>query len=186
MEINLGYDAAEIARLKQEMLDAGTPYLFTEEPQLPDFKHFYFVGNHEGKEVIYDTVIYTLRMYYESKLYEIAEEEAMKEYPDYKPVDIEVDENGEPQALGEEDEEVEEYKASIILELQEDDEIKVQEQVFADSSFDYGVGLEVVLNVEEVTEEVVAKFVADYNGGTLRLDESLYSFELDFGPEDEE
>jgi len=186
MEPNLGFDAVEIARRKEEMVIEGKPFLYTDEVQLPDFKHFYFVGIHEGKEVIFDAVLYTLRMFYESKLYEIAEEEAVKEFPDYKPYDLRVGDNGELEAEGEVDEEVEEYKASIIMELQEDDDIKVQELVQHDDSFDYGIGLEVVLNVEEVTDEVVSKFIADYKAGTLRLDEGLYSFEIDDEDEDEE
>lgn len=183
---NIGRTAAEVARVKQEMLEAGTPFLLTDEPQLPEFKHFYFVGNHEGKEVVFDAVVYTLEMYYASTLYEIAEEEAVKQFPHYKPYDLNVDESGEIIADGEVDEEIEEYKASIIMELQEDDEVKVKETIQFDADFDYGVGLEAMLNVEEVTEEVITKFISEFNAGTLRLDENLYSFELPDADEEDE
>jgi hypothetical protein len=179
---NKGYSAEEIAILRQDCLAAGTTFRENdEEPQSPELRHFHFVGTHEGQEVIFDTVIYTLEMLYVSNLYQIAEERALEEYPDHEPWGLTMDEEGNmvpDRELTEEDEEVEEFKASIILELEEDDEYKVQETVAIDDTFDYGVGLEVALNVPEITNEVIAKFIEDFNGGNLQLDQTLYSFEI--------
>jgi hypothetical protein len=36
--------------------------------------------------------------------------------------------------------------------------------------------LDISLNVEEITQEVIEKFISDFNAGTLELDPTLYSF----------
>src|SRR3712207_7946942 len=51
-------------------------YLLDENDENSDeYAHFYFIGKFEGKDVIYDTAIYTLRLHHESELYEIARSE---------------------------------------------------------------------------------------------------------------
>ncbi len=179
MNENKGFQAEEIAEVRQQCLANGANFVENdEEPQSPQFRHFLFVGQHEGQEVIFDAVIYTLEMLYISNLYEIAEERALEEFPDHKPWELVKNEDGELVPDGEVDEEVEEFKASIILELEEDDEYKVEELVNIDTNFEYGVGLEIALNVPEITDEVITKFVTEFNDGTLRLDETRYSFEI--------
>jgi len=185
--INEGYDPEEIAQLKEECAEEGTNFLYTdEEPQTDDFVSFQFVGQHEGKEVIYDAVMLTLRMMHSGKIYEMAEEAAEAKYPEYKRWDLSVDEDGNvivPENLNEE---IENYKATVMMELEEDDEVKVSEYLEIDTEFDYGVGLEVCLNVEEITDDVIMNFVNDYNNGNFKLDPGLYSFEHDDETEDED
>jgi spore cortex formation protein SpoVR/YcgB (stage V sporulation) len=81
------------------------------------------------------------------------------------------------------DEEVELLITEFIEEIEENEEIKVAESVEIDEDFEYGVGLDVCLNVEEIDDEVVEKFIADFLADQLNLDKTLYSFTTE---EDEE
>jgi hypothetical protein len=64
----------------------------------------------------------------------------------------------------------------IIEELEEEEVIQVAEFVEIDEEFEYGIGLDIALNVEEIDGEVITKFVNEFNAGTLKLDPTLYSF----------
>ena len=70
-------------------------------------------------------------------------------------------------------------------ELEEEDVIKVSEHVDIDEHGDFGIGLDVGLNVDKVSQEVIEKFITAYNSDTLKLDDTLYSFQFDHG-EDED
>lgn len=70
-------------------------------------------------------------------------------------------------------------------ELEETDAIKVKEHINIDDDFDYGVALEVCLNVEEITGQVIEKFVKDFNSDKLVLDNTLYSFKHEDEDDDE-
>jgi hypothetical protein len=74
------------------------------------------------------------------------------------------------------DEEVEVMILEIIDELEENDEIKVNEYIEIDEDFEYGIGLEVALYVPSLEDDVIEKFISDFNGGTLSLDPSRFSF----------
>ena len=83
-EENKGYDPATIRDYAARMKADGRPYLLDKDDENTDeYVHFYFVGKYEGREVIYDAVIYTLRLHHESELYEIAEHRAAIHFPDY-------------------------------------------------------------------------------------------------------
>jgi hypothetical protein len=77
------------------------------------------------------------------------------------------------------DEEVDIFIAEIIDEMEENEEIKLSEHIEIDEEFEYGIGIDVCLNVDEITEEVVIKFVDDFLTGSIRLDPTLYSFKTD-------
>jgi len=186
---NLGYDPQEIENLKEECRQANQSYIINEnEPQGEEFAHVYFVGKHEGAEVIFDTVIYTLRLHHSSILYEMAEDKAAEKFPNYVRWEPEEDENGELIVPEDVDEEIEQFKAEVISELEESESVKVKEHVELDTEFEYGISLDVCLNVEEITDEVIENFVRNYNAGTLQLDETLYSFanDEDYKEEEEE
>ena len=171
--MNPGFLPEEISQLKAELEKAGSNFVRTEgEIQNDEIAHFQFIGHYEGKEAIFDAALYTLELAYNGKLYSIAEEEAKKEFPDYQGFDLEE----EPESLTEEDEEVRDFMSGVMMELESDDSFKVQESVVVDPDFDYGIGLEVALNVELVTDQVIKKFVTDYTSGKLKLDDTLYSF----------
>jgi hypothetical protein len=88
MEIqNKGFDPATIEEYRSKMKSANQNFVMDEEDENSDeYVHFYFIGKHDGKPAIFDTVIYTLRLQHESELYEIAEHRAAQHFPQYKKI----------------------------------------------------------------------------------------------------
>jgi len=176
--MNKGTDPNVIEEYKAKIHAVGKLYLPDEEDEGTDeYAHFYFVGVFEGKEVIYDTVLYTLRLQHESELFEIAEHRAAKHFPHYKKIAYEEDENGNLETLDPLQEEIGLFMAEIIMELEEDEAVKVKEHVEIDNKADFGIGLDAGLHVSEVTTAVINKFIQDFNDDTLSLDETLYTFQ---------
>jgi hypothetical protein len=174
---NKGYDPATIEEYRRKMEARNKNFLMIEsEDNSDEYVNFFFIGKYEGKEVIYDAVIYTLRLHYQSELYEIAEHKAAKRFPNFKSVHYEEDENGDLKAPNSEQEEIGLYMAEIMMELEEEEAVKVQEHVETDPNLDFGVGLDVALNVNAIDEKVISRFVKQYNEGTLSLDDTMYSF----------
>ncbi|QHT68751.1 hypothetical protein GXP67_19920 [Rhodocytophaga rosea] len=182
---NPGYDPSEIKKIKEACRQQNQSYILNEEePQGDEFAHFLFTGTYEGQEVIFDSVLYTLRLHHSSVLYEMAEDKTAEQFPNYTRWDFEEDANGElvlPEGL---DEEAENFKAEVMAELEDSDAVKVKEYVNIDTDFDYGVALEACLHVEEVTGEIIEKFVNDFKSNRLVLDTTLYSFKHEEEEED--
>ena len=177
---NLGFDLKVIEDYQARMAALGRNYLFDDEDENSDeYAHFYFVGKFEGKDVIYDTVIYTLRLQHESELYEIAEHRAAKHFPEYKKITYEEDENGNLENLDPLEEEIGLFMAEVIMELEEDETVKVKEHVDLDDNAEFGVSLDVGLHVEHITDKVIEKFIKDFNEDTLKLDPTLYSYQTE-------
>jgi hypothetical protein len=170
---NPGYDPAEIENLKRECEQEGLPFVLVEdELDLEDtgeYAQFQFVGRKNEEEVIYDVAMYSLRMQHSSKLLEEAEKMVKKKFKDFVPLELR---NERYKANEDADLLVQEY----VEELEDDESITVAESLDEDLSFEYGIGLEVVLNVEEVTDQVITKFINEFNGGTLELDTTQRSF----------
>jgi hypothetical protein len=175
---NDGFDPQYIEEYKAKMTAAGKNYLLDEEDENSDeYAHFYFVGKFEGRDVIYDAVIYTLRLHHESEMYEVAEHRAAQHFPAYKKITYEEDENGNLEALDPLEEEIGLFMAEVILELEEEEAIKVKEHIDIDPHAEFGVSLDVGLHVETITPKVIEKFIKDYNEDNVRLDETLYTFQ---------
>lgn len=150
----------------------------SDEGNPEEYLHFYFIGKDDsGVEVVYDAVMYTLRMQHESEMFEIAEHRAANHFPDYRKIAYEEDENGDLSALDSREEEIGLYMAEVIMELEEEEAVKVQEHVDLDNHVDFGIALDIGLHVESITPEVVAKFITDFNTDNLQLDDTLYSFQ---------
>lgn len=185
---NLGFDPETIAQLKAELQEAKLPFkIIPDEENSEEFVNFYFVGQYEGKEVIYDTALYTLRLHHASEVYELAEHEAAKKFPNFKSINYEEDENGNMKPLTPEEEEIGWFITELIMEMEEEESVKVQEFLDLDTNHDYGIGLDVSLNVEQINEDVIIKFIQEFNEDTLVLDDTLYSFmteDEDFDDED--
>mgnify|MGYP000219818032 FL=1 len=64
----------------------------------------------------------------------------------------------------------------IIDALEETDEVKVSEFLTIDEDFDFGIGVEAAIYVPELTEDVISKFVTQFNQGTFVPDLTMYSF----------
>lgn len=175
---NDGYDPKEIAQLRQECENEGSTFVYFEDEEdfghsADEYAHFQFIGNYKGQEVIFDAVIYTLRLHHSSLVFEAAEKKAMAHFPLYTPMENRDETFKANDAL---DEEVELMITELIEEIEENEEIKVAENVEIDEEFEYGVGLDVCLNVEEIDDEVVENFIADFLADKLQLDKTLYSF----------
>jgi hypothetical protein len=177
---NKGFDPQTINEYKTRLKSLGSNYLEAEDDETNDeYAHFYFVGMYEGKEVIYDTVMYTLRLQHESELLEIAEHRAAQQFPEYKKIAYEEDENGNLATLDPLEEEIGLFIAEVIMELEEDEAVKVQEHVDLDVNTDFGVALDVGIHKEKITSAEIEKFIKDFNEDSLQLDENLYSFQTE-------
>lgn len=176
---NKGFEPEVIADYKRKMKALGLTFLPADDEENSDESlHFFFVGKDEkGNEVIYDAMMYTLRLQHESEMFEIAEHRAAQHFPDYKKITYEEDENGNLSALDDREEEIGLFMAEVILELEEDESVKVSEHVDMDEHVDFGIALDIGLHVEKITQSVVEKFIADFNSDSLDLDTTLYSFQ---------
>lgn len=177
--MNKGYDPKVVASYLERMKDNGVSYLVEESDDNNDeYVHFTFIGKYEGKDVIYDAVIYTLRLHHNSELYEIAEHKAAQAFPEFKKILYLEDENGDLKQLDDLEEEIGLYMAEIMMEMEEEGSLKVKEHVDMDLNLDFGIGLDIGLNVEKITPEIIEKFISDFNEDTINLDDTLYSFEM--------
>jgi hypothetical protein len=175
---NKGFDPITIQEYRNKIKLSGRGYLEDDEDERSDeYAHFYFIGLYEGREVIYDTVMYTLRLQHESELFEIAEHRAAQHFPEYKKISYEEDENGNLAALDPLEEEIGLYIAEVIMELEEDEAVKVKEHVDLDINTDFGVALDVGIHREKIDAAEIQKFIQDFNEDALDLDENLYSFQ---------
>ncbi|MBK6266282.1 hypothetical protein JKA74_14645 [Marivirga sp. S37H4] len=177
---NPTFDPQEIAKLKEEIAKSNNQFVMVDsEDNNEEYKNFRFVGMYEGKEAIFDAVIYTLRLHHASEVYELAEHKAAQKFPNFKPIRFQEDENGDLRTLNNVEEEIGLYIAEMIDELEDEDAVKVQEHVDMDSGGDDGIGLDIGLNVDEVSDEVINQFIHDFNEDCIELDTTLYSFQSD-------
>jgi hypothetical protein len=177
---NKGFEAETISQYRKLMQDAGTTYLLSEEDDHTDeYAHFFFIGKYDGADVIYDAVLYTLRLQYESELFEIAEHRAAKHFPEYKKISYEEDENGNLKTLDNLEEEIGLFMAEVIVSLEEEGGVQVQEHVEVDEHLDFGIGLDVGLHVEEINPAIITRFITQFNDDTLKLDPLHYSFQTE-------
>ena len=176
--MNPGFDPEEIAQLRRECKAERSNFIhvddeFEEEEENNEHAHVQFVGIYKDAEVIYDALIYTLRLHHSTLVYDEALERLKKEMPNY----ISQDERPENYKISaEEEEDAEMLLTEFIEEIEENEEITVREHVEIDDKFEYGVGLEVGLNKTEITDKVIDEFIAVFNAGRVQLDPTLYSF----------
>ena len=178
--LNPGFNPEEIKKLKQQIAESKNDFvLIDSEDNNEEYKNFRFIGEYEGKEAIFDAVIYSLRLHHASEVYEMAEHKAAQKFPNFKPIRFQEDENGDLRALNDVEEEIGLFIAEMIDELEDEEAVKVQEHVDMDDCGDYGIGLDIGLNVEEVTDQVINNFIRDFKNDTIQLDDTLYSFQSD-------
>ena len=175
---NDGYDPEEINALKDECKQEGKSFVYVEDNDLDvleegECAHIQFPGQYQGEEVIFDALVYTLRLHHSSLVYEMAVEQVQKSYPEYVPPE---ERESSYKITPELEEEAETALTELIEELEDNEEVKVQEHVEVDMESDYGIALDVCLHVEEITDEVVEDFVTKFNANKLSLDNTLYSF----------
>jgi hypothetical protein len=177
---NKGFDLQTINEFRQRIDAAGQGFVYdTEDETTDEYAHFYFIGTYEGKDVIYDSVMYTLRLQHESEMFEIAEHRAAQHFPEYKKITYEEDENGNLENLDPLEEEIGLYMAEVMMELEEEEAVKVKEHVDMDEHADFGISLDIGLHVERITPKEIMKFIKDFNEDNLTLDENSYSFQTE-------
>jgi len=175
---NKGFNPEIVFDYRKKMDALGRPFLADESDEnSEEYFHFYFVGKYNGKDVVYDAVMYTLRLQHESEMFEIAEHRAAKHFPNYRKITYEEDENGNLSALDDEEEEIGLFMAEVIMELEEEETVKVKEHADIDDRVDFGVALDIGLHIEKITPAVIENFINQFTSDTLKLDETLYSFQ---------
>ncbi len=180
---NKGFDPEVINDYRERMKKGGKNYILAQsDDNGPEFKNFFFVGMYEGKEVIYDAALYTLRLHHNSELYELAEHRAANHFPEFKRINYREDENGDLQALDDLEEEIGLYMAEVMMELEAEGDIRVSEFIDIDPKITFGIGLDAALNVDQIDDKVITTFVRKYNEDSLTLDSTSYTFHT----EDEE
>lgn len=180
MENNRGFSTEEIANLKQKLKKSGKPFeVIPSEDNSDDFMNFYFLGSYEDQPVIYDAAIYTLKLQHSSEIYDLAEHKVAQKFPKFRKIAFEEDENGDILPLNDLDEEIGLYLTEVMDELEEEDAVKVQEHVDVDPNIEFGVGLDIGLHKDKITDKVIESFIHDYNSGKLKLDPTHYSFQFD-------
>lgn len=177
---NPGFDPQKIEDLEHELSKSGKPYKIVPDPgNSEEFVNFLFIGMFEGRQAIYDAALYTLRLHHSSEVYELAEHEAAKKFPNFKGINYEEDEEGNLKPLSSEEEEIGWFITEIIMELEDEEAVKVQEFVDIDTNHDFGIGLDAALNVDEINDGVIRKFIQEFNDDTLVLDDTMYSFQTE-------
>ncbi len=164
--MNTGFDEREIALLRAECVKEGKPYVIVEDEEnfaeTGQVAHFQFIGMHEGKEVIYDALMTTLEMEYQLELYDAAMEEISEHLRREKITDEKV---------------IEEMAEETMDLLEEEEAVKVSEQLSIDPEFDFGIGVEYIKHVPEIDDAQIRLFIEEFNAGKITLDKTLYSFE---------
>lgn len=179
MRSNGGFDPEELKKLRNDMPDGASYVVIDSEDNSDDFMNFYFIGIFEGKEVIYDAALYTLRLQHSSEIHELAEHKVAQKFPEFKKISYEEDENGDIAPLDDLEEEIGLYLTEVMDELEEEEAVKVREHIELDENLDFGIGLDAGLNKESITHDVIEAFIKDFNDDSLKLDETYYSFQFD-------
>ena len=123
-------NSQKLQEIKNSIEKLKSNFIFLNpEENSDEYVNFNFIGMYEGKEVVYDAVMYTLRLHHNSELYEMAEHSAAKRFPEFKQIKYEEDENGDLKLLDDNEEEIGLFMAETIMELEEEGEVKVQEHV---------------------------------------------------------
>jgi hypothetical protein len=180
---NKGLDKKEVQNLRQKMSVLGQNYVVIDsDDNSEEYINFNFIGKYEGKDAIYDAVIYTLRLQHSSELCEIAEHKAAQRFPKFKQIKYLEDENGDLAVLDDVEEEIGLYMAEVMMELEEEEAVKVQEHIEMDINLNYGIGLDIGLNNVEITPGVISQFIDDFNNDNLSLNPNLFSFQHEEEP----
>ena len=90
---NKGFEPEVVGDYKRKMKALGLTFLAVDgEENTDESLHFYFVGKDDnGSEVVFDAMMYTLRLQHESEMFEIAEHRAAQHFPNYKKIIYEED-----------------------------------------------------------------------------------------------
>ncbi|MFN5170772.1 MAG: hypothetical protein ACK5DD_14215 [Cyclobacteriaceae bacterium] len=147
---------------------SGNEYWLDEQDSGDEYAHFYFLLDRGGQPVLADVMLYTLRLHHESELMEIAEAQVAEQFPGYDA------DQSDPKL----DEQVAQALAEAIVDLQEEDEVKVQEFIEEDEGHEWGLGIDAALHVPVISPTQIQRFIDRYRVGELETDPELYSFQI--------
>ncbi len=170
------FDANDALSIKKYLKENNLRWVYNpNEDSDEETAYFFFVGKYKEKEVLFDVALMPLYLHYMAVLEEKADEEAQKIFPDYKGYESKLSEKRW--------EEIWEYKAEIIAELESEGEIKVQEFIeYDDEDYqaeDAFVLMTIALNRDKIDKTEIENFVRSYQEGTFQLDSHLYAFSLE-------
>lgn len=165
--MNSGFNKDEIAKIDTAAKSQKQSFIFQEDVEKSDeFASIFFTGTYKGKEVVFDAFVYTLEMEFVSNIYDAAKDAVLEEHPEYENKDFDLDEGVHVELM-------EEYAS----ELAKDEDFQVCEFIDFDEEVDFGVGMDISLNVPEITSEEIEKFVSAYKAGSYQSDKTFYSFD---------
>jgi folate-dependent phosphoribosylglycinamide formyltransferase PurN len=160
-----------IDKLREETRKAGRSFIYNPDEERDDEKqtaHFYFVGKDESKEVVFNAFIMTLEYDYHLAVMEEAEEKMSTLHPSLAGKFYEDFTEAEQDKFDE-----------VMDEVYDQGLVKVQERVdLFESDASGELEMEVSLNVKEINDQVIEKFIKEFNSDTLELDDRTYSFEM--------
>ena len=186
-EENSFFGPNEIEKFKSNLKNSSDTYIITDNgaDRTDDFCMISFLGRHNGNEVVINASIYTLKLFYHSELYEIAEAKIIEKFPQYEKwiTDSAGTEDVIPESV---EDEINTYLTEVILDIEEEDEFKVEEHADLVEEEDGTLLLDAGLHLETITDDVLGDLVKEYNAGTLELDETAYSFETEFDESEED
>lgn len=159
-----------MAKLKK----SGKAFIMDDSDVATDeYAHFFFAGQYDGSERLFDCTLYTLRLYHEGELLDVVQQKALEHFPEVKGI-----EELEEVAGTDEDNTVALFMAETIVELEEEEAIKVQEHVDITTDHEPGISVNVGLHIEEITPARIERFILNFNSDKLTLDDTFYSFTL--------
>ncbi|KOY87354.1 hypothetical protein AD998_15445 [bacterium 336/3] len=179
MKNNIKFNTESPKAIKEFLISQTAPWVYNpdeeyEKEYCQDFTSFFFLGKYKNKDVVFMVEFITLGIHYSITIDEKAEEEIKRLYPEYDGGDGKLPDNQMEAIL--------EHKAQIKGKLIVEKNIKVREFIkFDDFGDDFAkedpkVRLTVALNIDEVNEEEIDKFVKSFQNNMFKLDETLYSF----------
>ena len=167
-----GLHSEDLKNIKALCKETGKLFVWNEEEDRDEnFASFFFTAEVDGKETVVDAFMYTLETEYASLTFDIAKDMVLNEHPSFADLDFD-QEDGEH---------IDKLELAMV-EVEEEGLAKVSEFMEEDEVDGGGIVLTVCLNVPEVNEYRIDKFINAYRKGEVELDGTLYSFE----PEDEE
>lgn len=162
-------DAKEIKKVKDQAAKLGRSFIYRQDAENDEQqKNVVFVAELGGEEVLFDAFFYTLEMEFFSDIYEDAVAAVVEREPKFEGADFNALEGEHIEMM-----------ENIVDELSKDEDYQVQEFYDVDDTItEFGVALDVCLNKEEITEEVIEGFIKKFkaNPEDVALDETFYSF----------
>ncbi|GAA4821883.1 hypothetical protein [Algivirga pacifica] len=164
--------AEEIAKVKAQAAKEGRAFIMRPDAEQDEMhKNVLFVAEFDGKEELFDAFFYTLEEEFFANIFEDAVQEVIQQKPEYAEMDFNAEEGPHLELMD-----------GIVDALAKDEDYQVSEFYEMDEfAAEIGVGLDVCLNREEITEKDIADFIEKFkkNGGEVELDDTRRSFDFE-------